>query len=260
MYGWDGEEVVPIGEELLRSPKALLPEMSAQEHGASAAAGPEPTLDRAAGIARPDDDEEEEEDEGEDKNWRRPKQDTDFAAHAGRAEKAALQRLGFNLLLDGREIGASHGIDAKGRMTPDALRAVGIRRYQDLWCTDYGAGKVVEKAEEMLRGQQVSTGARDKVREARGDLEEAVFYRQLDIMAFRLQPQYTPQWVEHKKKLLARGRRAIVEEYERDWEDRGRLQAVDGARRRELESACQGHVKELDMRYNTLYELDRILS
>ena len=122
------------------------------------------------------------------------------------------------------------------------------------------ANEVVEKAEEMLRGPKASTGARGKVRQARGDLEEAVFYRQLDIMAFRFQPWYTPQWFEHKKRLLARGKQAIVEEYKRDWEDRRRLQAVDGARRRELESACQGHVKELDMRYNTMYELDRLLS
>ena len=63
-----------------------------------------------------------------------------------------------------------------------------------------------------------------------------------------------------KKELLARGRQAIVQEYVRDWEDRGRLNAVDGARRRELESACQVHVKELDMRYNTMYEIDGLLS
>jgi len=62
--------------------------------------------------------------------------------------KTALQRLGFNLLLDGREIGASHGLDAKGMMTPDALRTVGIAKYQELWCTNSRVGKVVEKAEE----------------------------------------------------------------------------------------------------------------
>jgi len=180
----------------------------------------------------------------------------------GRAEKAALQRLGFNLLLDGTEIGASqHGLDAKGMMTPAALRAVGISKYQDLWRKPpHQAGKVVEKAREMLRGQEASAGAIERVRQARGDLEEAVFYRQLDIMAFRFQPQKSPQWFEHKKQLLARGREAIVKEYERDWQDRQRLGAVDRARRRELESACQGHVKELDMRYNTMHELDALLS
>ena len=43
------------------------------------------------------------------RNWRPPQQDTDFAAHAGQAEKMVLQRLEFNLLLDGREIGSTSG-------------------------------------------------------------------------------------------------------------------------------------------------------
>ena len=81
-------------------------------------------------------------------------------------------------------------------------------------------------------------------------------------MAFRFQPPYTPQWHEHKARLLARGKAEIVKEYERDWEDRERMrrrEAVEGARRLELNSACKGHLKELDMRYQTMCDLDDLL-
>ena len=56
-------------------------------------------------------------------------------------------------------------------------------------------------------------------------------------MAFCSQPRYTPQWIEHKKKLLPKGKLATVQEYEREWDDRGRLGELCSARKRELESA-----------------------
>ena len=122
------------------------------------------------------------------KNWRPPNKDTDFAAHAGQTEKV-LQRLNFNLLLDGKEISAGHGLDHKGILTPKALRAVaGHGTYTDLWRR---CGGVKTEAEKMLRTAGHSTAAREKVRLARNDLELSIFYRQLDVMAYRFQPRKT---------------------------------------------------------------------
>jgi hypothetical protein len=256
---WNGEEVVEVAEEELRAPQLLDATTPAAELHAGAAH--DRLLDESQGTSGTVGGEEEEENEDIEKNWRRPRQDTDFAAHAGRVEKAALKRLNFNLLLHGREIGPSHGLDDKGMMTPDALRAIGIQKYQDLWCTQHAAGKVVEEAQKLL-SENSSEASRQKVRGARGDLEDAVFYRQLDIMAYRFHSPRTPQWQEHKARLLARGKAEIVKEYERDWEDRERMrrrEAVEEERRRELSSACKGHLDELDMRYNTMLELDILL-
>ena len=84
-------------------------------------------------------------------------------------------------------------------------------------------------------------------------------------MAFRFQPKpppYTPAWNANKARLLARGKAAIVGEYLRDREDRERMrrrEAVESERRRELDGACKGHLKELDMRYQTMLALDDLL-
>ena len=48
----------------------------------------------------------------------------------------------------------------------------------------------------------------------------------------------------------------------RDWEDRERMrrhEAVGSERRRELDGDCKGHLKALDMRYETMLELDNLL-
>jgi hypothetical protein len=87
------------------------------------------------------------------KNWRPSKQDMDFAAHAGQAEKAVLQKLGFNLMLKRQEIGGSLGLDAKGFLTPDALGAMGIGNYTRLWRQ---SGNVVEVARKMVRRKKCS--------------------------------------------------------------------------------------------------------
>jgi hypothetical protein len=193
------------------------------------------------------------------KNWRPPKQDTDFAAHAGQAEKAVLQKLGFNLMLNSKEIGGSHGLDAKGFLTPDALRAIGIGNYTRLWRR---SGKVAEEARKMLRREKCSAAARKQVRLARDDLELSIFYRQLDVMAFRVPRQHTRGWYEHKEALLKKSKKAILDEYRRDCEDRERMrsgQVVANTRQRELASACDSHLYQLDMRYETMQELQGLL-
>ena len=114
----------------------------------------------------------------------------------------------------------------------------------------------------MLSSPTATASSREQVRLARGDLEEALFYRQLDLMAHRFQPAYTPRWYEHKEALLKRGKKEILDEYLRDWDDRERLrlgESVGVQRRRELESACPKHLFELDMRYETMLELDELL-
>ena len=117
---WNGEEVVEVAEELLLSPHVLDATTPAAELHAGVAH--DRSLDESRGHLGTVEGEEEGEDEDVEKNWRRPTQDTDFAAHAGRVEKEALKLLGINVLLNGREIGPSHGLDSRGMMTPEALR------------------------------------------------------------------------------------------------------------------------------------------
>ena len=206
--------------------------------------------------------EDEEDEENVYKNWRPPNKDTDFAAHAGQAEKKVLQRLNFDLRLDGREIGMTigsgkppHGLDAKGYLTQDALRHLGIGNYTRLWRR---SGKVVEEARQILRREKHSAAARKQVLGARDELLSSIFYRQLDVMAFRFQPQHTQKWYAHKEALLKKGRREILEEYRRDCEDRERIrlgEAIASTRRQELVSACQSHTFQLGMRHETMLEL-----
>jgi hypothetical protein len=125
---------------------------------------------------------------------------------------------------------------------------------------------VVEKARELLRSEvsprASSTAAREQVRSARVSVEDSIFYRQLDIMAFRFRPQKTPGWYAHKRSLLAKGKAVIVQEYQRDREDRERVrrgEAVEATRQSELDNAWKGHLKELDLRYETMLELDKLL-
>ena len=193
------------------------------------------------------------------RNWRPPNKDTDFAAHAGQAEKSVLHRLNFNLLLNGKEIGGSHGLDRKGFLTQEALQAIGIGNYARLWRT---SGKVVEEARKMLRREKSSAAAREQVRLARSDLELSIFYRQLDIMAFRFKPQHTPRWYAHKAALLRRGKEDILNEHRRDCEDRERLrlgQTVADTRKQELASACNSHLYQIDMRDETMQGLQGLL-
>eukprot|EP00802_Teleaulax_amphioxeia_P001956 Tamp_01958.p1 GENE.Tamp_01958~~Tamp_01958.p1 ORF type:complete len:1448 (+),score=382.62 Tamp_01958:367-4344(+) len=253
---WNGEEVVAIAEDLLRSPHFLQPTSSTLGGDAGHDDDRPPFASVGGGQMAADEDEDEDDVY---KNWRPPNKDTDFAAHAGQAEKAALKRLNFNLRLNGREIGGSHGLDRKGFLTQEALQAIGIGNYTRLWRT---SGKVVEEARKMLRREKSSVAACEQVRLARSDLELSIFYRQLDIMAFRFKPQHTPRWYEHKAALLRRGKEDILNEYRRDCEDRERMRgghALASARQQELASACNSHLYQLDMRYETMQQLQDLL-
>ena len=161
------------------------------------------------------------------RNWRPPQQDTDFAAHAGQAEKIVLQRLEFNLLLDGREIGDfMHGLDGRCFLTKSALSALGIDDYSDLWGE---SGKVVEKARKLLQAKAHSTAARDQVCKAQCELEQAVFFRQLDVMAWRFKVPAERIYdrkkalQEHKETLRSSKKNEILEKYCGDRLDRERI-------------------------------------
>ena len=127
------------------------------------------------------------------RNWLDPEKPTDFAQHAGQAEKAALQELGFNLDLKGKKIGEEiggglrHGLTPRGFLTRDALIALGVTtlQYSDL----FGAvGNVATTAIQLLQSKDASD-RRLRVRRAREHLERAVYYRQLDVMAYRFNRQ-----------------------------------------------------------------------
>ena len=132
----------------------------------------------------------------------------------------------------------------------------------------------------MLPRENSSAAAREQVRLARSDVELSIFYRQLDVMAFRFKPQHTSRWHEHKAALLRRGKEDILNEYRRDCKDRERLrlgQTVADTRKQELASACDtvatcislpcgsrrcrgcSHVYQLDMRYETMQALQDLL-
>ena len=256
---WNGEEVVQIDEELLNSPHFLQLTTFSESSGTlhdSAGSNDVPCESDGGGQVGAG-----EEDDEEDvyKNWRPPCKDTDFAAHAGQAEKSVLHRLNFNLLLNGKEIGGSHGLDAQGFLTQGALQAIGIGSYTRLWRK---AGKVVEEARKLLRRENCSAGARKQVRLACNDLELSIFYRQLDVMAFRVRPQRTPRWYAHKTDLLKKGKEHILNEYRRDCKDRERVrlgQTVANTRQQELASACDSHLYQLDMRDETMQGLQGLL-
>jgi hypothetical protein len=101
------------------------------------------------------------------RNWR-PVDDSkphDWAAKAGRREKEALRRLGFNLLLDGREIGTDfHGILPNGFLTREALACLGLAEwegYDALWGCDGRAATAAagRSAEEVLAAAAELRGA-----------------------------------------------------------------------------------------------------
>ena len=259
MWWWNGEEVEPIPEELLDSPDFLQPVMPPSEQH-----GPFESYE-ARQMAAGDEDEDDDDEEDVYKNWRPPNKDTDFAAHAGQAEHKVLQQLNFNMILDGKEISVSgHGLDHKGFLTPKALRAVAVHgSYTDLWRR---CGGVKTEAEKMLRSEGHSRAAREKVRLARNDLELSIFYRQLDVMAYRFQPRNTwaekRAWLKHKQDLLALGKTVILAEHRRDCHDRERIRnghTVDVARKKELVSACSSHLMQLDLRLEAMQELHTLL-
>ena len=143
-------------------------------------------------------------------------------------------------------------------LTSDALKVVGIREYGELW---RGSGKVVEKARQLLQTRRPSAlaGERRRVRLARDALRKSVFYRQLDIMAYRLQPPFTQEWQANKSRLLARGMESILDAYRCDCDDRMRLHLLQAARKRELMSGCRSHLNEINARWETYRELHAML-
>jgi len=114
-----------------------------------------------------------------------------------------------------------HGLDGRGFLTEDALRALDIHSYLDLWGKN---GKVVEKARELLLSKAHSTAARDQVRKAHCELEQAVYFRQLDVMNYRFSTrgQYDGKTRRqiYKEALLTRSKEEILKEYDGDCRDR----------------------------------------
>jgi len=159
------------------------------------------------------------------KNWKSPKDECDFAAHAGRSEKEVLRVLNFNLMLNGNEIGHKldsncppNGLYENGILTPDALKTIhgGVpSSFTSLWRR---SGKVCQKASDVLRNSSPET--RNQVRRAIQALKMSVFYRQLGILAFRYERRPTR---ESKLNLLSRGMEEIMDEFHRDCSDRKKI-------------------------------------
>jgi hypothetical protein len=201
------------------------------------------------------------------KNWLPWNKDTDpptdFAVRSGQAEKEVLRELEFNLLLDGREIGDfMHGLDGRCFLTKSALSALGIDDYSDLWGE---SGKVVEKAGKLLLSKAHSTAARDQVRKAQCELEQAVYFRQLDVMAHRFNtfgmPNGTEARQKYKETLHANSKRnEILENYRGDRLDRERIRqgkaaeisCEQPAETEAVHVAIEPAAKPMDVKYCTL--------
>ena len=88
------------------------------------------------------------------RNWRKPQSDTDYAAKAGQDEKEALKALGFNMMLDGKEIGVKNGVTDEGLIEERALKSMGLptgSKYTKLWRKD---GWALEKARKRLKDEK----------------------------------------------------------------------------------------------------------
>eukprot|EP00961_Rhodomonas_salina_P025542 344509-Rhodomonas_salina.1 len=243
--------------------------------------------DAVGNSSDPEDEYEEEEDpEDPEKNWRTPKSNHDFAALAGQAEMSALEQLGFKLRLrNGTKIGRSNGLDDSGMLTQDALTALQIRSYTELWKR---TGRVVTKAIALLSAPQAHSLAQhrmcrvcqtsnrcspstlqktyEQVKRARHDIETSIYYRQLDMLVFREKNGRhwnSRKFTECKQDLLSRStRESILQEFHRDTEDRKRMremQPLPALRVEKLARACPSHVLQLDMRLEACDELDKLL-
>ncbi|EKX48189.1 hypothetical protein GUITHDRAFT_106084 [Guillardia theta CCMP2712] len=227
--------------------------------------------------------EEEQEQDDPDKNWRVPRARDDFAALAGQSELRALRCLAFKLRMpDGSAVESSE-VDKNGFITQRGLRAIGVDSYTQLWRR---SGKIVKKAKSELRAsnrrqfdtcpvckEMQTCGAAEQVMEkvdqARHEIENSIYYRQMDLLAHRRKMELTGtatsrQFGNYKKTLLTTPRRDIISMWHRDLAERneteiGRGTRLSAAGRAKLSSACQSHLFQMDIRQETLSELEATL-
>jgi hypothetical protein len=92
----------------------------------------------------------------------------------------------------------------------------------------------VEKASELLLSKAHSTAARDQVRKAHCELEQAVCFRQLDVMAWRFNAagmDVKKTRETHKKHLLEKlTKEEILKKYLDDYDDRQRIREGETAK------------------------------
>jgi hypothetical protein len=91
------------------------------------------------------------------------------------------------------------------------------------------SGKVVDKASLLLRSKEHSTAARDQVRKAHCKLERAVYFRQLDVMAWRFDTKGKKDGKkdlqDFKEDLLTKSNEEIFKVYDGDCRDRELIRA-----------------------------------
>ena len=120
----------------------------------------------------------EDEDDQDLRNWRPPTHQHDHGAHAGQHERAALQSLGFQMQLRGKDIAVGNGINAQnGFLDRAVIVQWGVRSYADLW-GEHGAG--------ATRARAVVTAAqgRAKVAAASQSLSESLRHREEDMKRY----------------------------------------------------------------------------
>jgi hypothetical protein len=115
------------------------------------------------------------------------------------------------------------GLNGWGLLTQDALSVLGVNDYLELKVVE-NSGRVVKKASELLLLAAHSKEARDQVRKAHCELEQAVYFRQLDVMNHRFSTtglgDGKTQRQKYKKALLTRSKDEILKEYDGDCRDR----------------------------------------
>ena len=204
------------------------------------------------------DDDSDDDDDGEEdpeKNWNTPKNPFDFAAHAGLAEQSLLSNLGFDISMIAK--------DQKGMVTPASWKAMGVGSYSALWgCS----GKIVKKAEALLTSSQSqSDSAPRQVGMAISYLERCIYYRQMDVLVYRMKNGKMwskKEFTDCKQKLLTKPRGEIMNTFHDDVRDRNILKQggiLNATKMQELQGACQSHLFELDRRSETCDALKRVL-
>jgi hypothetical protein len=114
-------------------------------------------------------------DDGDVRNWLSPKHAQDHGKHAGKSEREAMEVLGFDMRLRGRDVVIGNGIDARnGFLDKAVLRQWGVSSYADLWGEH---GKVAAAAQAAM-GEE---GGEGRVSAAARAIGESLWHRRADM-------------------------------------------------------------------------------
>jgi hypothetical protein len=107
------------------------------------------------------------------RNWRPPRDDSDYGALAGKHERSALTALGFEMKLRGKDIAVGQGIKLNGFLETEVFAKWGVTNYPEIWGS---SGKAVEKARAAKEQGQTL-----QLQTCVSELEQALVQRRKDM-------------------------------------------------------------------------------